>query len=188
MGLDMNAARRLYVKQWEHQSPEERYTVQITRGGEPLAGIQSDRISDVEEEVMRWWNAVHIHRWFVRNVQGGHDDCMPYHVDWPVLRRLHVACRKVTKASKLVPGEVLAGEVWNSEDQTWVERREPGKIIENPTIAIELLPASSGYFFREQDYDERYLNHVVRTQEWAERMLADYDAGVPGEIYYSSSW
>ena len=184
----MYAARRLHVKQWDHQSPEERYTVRITRGGEPLAGVKSDRISDVEEEVMYWRKANQIHGWFVRNVQDGHDDCKPYYVAEEALRRLLPTCREVMEASKLVEGSVLVGKEWNSKDRTWVECRQPGKIIEDPTVAKLLLPTTSGFFFGSEEYDEYYLNEVVRTWHWAKRMLADDEAGVPGEIYYSSSW
>ena len=80
MGLDMYAARRLYVKNWEHLKPEERYTVQIARGGKPVSGIEPERISVVEEEVMYWRKANHIHGWFVDNVQKGIDDCASYYV------------------------------------------------------------------------------------------------------------
>ena len=114
MGLDMYAARRLYVKQWEHQSPDERYTVQIAHGGKPVSGIQSDRISDVDEEVMYWRKANHIHGWFVDNVQNGEDDCKPYHVNWNRLRELHSVCAKVIEASKLVDGMVYDGTVYRN--------------------------------------------------------------------------
>ena len=71
MGLDMYAARRVYVKQWDHQSPDERYAVQIACGGRPVPGIQAGRISVIEEEVMEWRKANHIHGWFVANIQSG---------------------------------------------------------------------------------------------------------------------
>lgn len=184
----MNAARRLYVKQWDHQSPEERYTVQITRGGKPLTGVQSDRISDVEEEVMYWRKANQIHSWFVDNVQGGHDDCKSYYVGWEELRRLLSVCQKVETASSLVDGLVFQGIFWEAGMAKPEERRIQGKVIKDPTVARELLPTRDGFFFGGLEYDEYYLDDVVRTREWAERMLADYEAGVPGDIYYSSSW
>jgi hypothetical protein len=188
MGLDMHAARRLYVKQWEHESPDERYTVQVAYGGKPVAGIQSDRISAVEEDVMYWRKANHIHGWFVDNVQGGNDDCKTYYVDWDKLRELLARCKEVMKASKLVDGMVLVAMRWKPDDNAWEERREPGKVVKDPTVAKKLLPTREGFFFGCDEYDEDYLDEVVRTRDWAERMLADNDAGVPGEIHYSSSW
>jgi hypothetical protein len=184
----MYAARRLYVKQYDFLKPEERYTVQIACGGKPVTGIDQGRISVVEEEVMYWRKANHIHAWFVDNVQDGEDDCHAYYVSEEKLKELVAVCEKVLKASKLVKGMVLVCEEYDREHQRWVERREPGKVIEDGTVARELLPTRRGCFFGSQEYDEEYLNDVKATQEWAKRMLADSKAGVPGEIYYSSSW
>jgi hypothetical protein len=184
----MYAARRVYVKQWDFDEPEERYTVQIARGGKPVSGIQTDRISAVEEEVMYWRKANHIHAWFVQNVQNGQDDCKEYFVDFDQIFELLVLCKKVIKASKLVKGQVVVSRRWNSKHHTWDELREPGKVIEDTTIAEKLLPATEGVFFGSTEYDEIYLDEVIRTRDWAFCMMADHNAGVPGDIYYSSSW
>jgi hypothetical protein len=184
----MYAARRLYVQQWEHQKPEERYNVTITKGGKPIPGIQASRISTVEEEVMYWRKANHIHAWFVDNVQGGTDDQQSYHVKWDKLRELLTACEAVIKASKLVDGKVISYIVWDSDTKADVAVREPGKVIEDPRVAQTLLPTREGFFFGTCEYDEDYLNDVVRTRDWAVSMLADHEAGVPGDIYYSCWW
>lgn len=188
MGLDMYAARRLYVKQWEHQSPDERYPVQIVHGDKPVSGIQSDRISDGEEEVMYWRKANHIHGWFVDNVQGGKDDCESYHVNWNRLRELYSVCTKVIEASKLVPGMVYAGTVYDKDHPKGATQRVPGTVIEDATVAMKLLPRRAGFFFGSMEYDEDYLKDVEETRDWTLRMLEDRNNGVPGEIYYSSSW
>lgn len=188
MGLDMYAARKLFVKQWEHQSPDERYTVQVARGGKPVSGIHTDRISAIEEEVMYWRKANYIHGWFVDNVQNGTDDCKEYYVDWDKLEHLFEVCEKVIKASQLVDGMVHSYQTWDKERRTWVTHRVPGKLIEDPTVAKEFLPTTEGFFFGTYEYDEYYLNEVIRTRDWAARMLADRKAGVPGDICYSSSW
>ena len=183
----MYAHRRVYVKQWEHDKPEERYTVQIACGGKPVSGIQSDRISTVEEEVMSWRKANHIHAWFVDNVQNGQDDCKPHYVPVEALRELLDICEEVEKASKLVDGTVLHSYSYK-RNMTREEHRLPGKVIKDATVAKQLLPTRSGFFFGNTEYDEGYLNDVVETREWLYRMLADEEAGVPGEIYYSASW
>lgn len=188
MGLDMSAARRLYVKQWSYQKPEERYTVQIAYGGKPVRGIDPDRISVIEEEVMDWRKANHIHSWFVDNVQDGKDDCGTYHVPWEMLCQLHGVCGEVSHASKLVDGTVYGGTVYDKEHPNGVVQRTPGKVIEDPTVARKLLPTREGFFFGSYEYDEWYLKDVENTRNWAARMLADHKAGVPGDIYYSSSW
>src|SRR5690606_5310232 len=110
MGLDMYAARRFYTKQWDHQKPEERYTVQIALGGKPIPGIKPELISVVDEEVMYWRKANHIHGWFVDNVQNGQDDCQQYEVDEYMLFELLSVCEKVIEASELVDGMVYNGK------------------------------------------------------------------------------
>ncbi len=188
MGLDMYASRRLHVKQWEHHRPEERYKVQIEYGGKPLEGIQADRISDVEEEVMYWRKANHIHGWFVDNVQAGEDKCRPYYVHYDQIARLGEVCEKVIKASKLVKGKVWNGRRYDEDHPKGIDQWQPGKVIDNPSVAKKLLPTRSGCFFGSLQYDEQYLNDVIETRDWAKRMLTDEESGVPGDIYYSSSW
>jgi hypothetical protein len=166
MGLDMHAVRRLHVKQWNHQEPDERYLVTLTHGGKPVAGVEQDRISVVEEEVMYWRKANHIHRWFVENVQSGEDDCGDYLVSVEHLRELHNVCRRVLDSDK------------DNGDG----------IVVNPRVAHMLLPRQKGFFFGSVEYDQDYTDHVTATLTWATRMLAAYNDGVPGSIYYSSSW
>jgi hypothetical protein len=36
MGLDMYLSKKTYVKQWEHNPPEETYEVTVTKGGSLL--------------------------------------------------------------------------------------------------------------------------------------------------------
>lgn len=184
----MYAARRLHVNQVDHQSPDGRYTVEVTREGKPVAGLKSDRITVVEEEVMYWCKANHIHGWFVNNVQDGLDDCKTYYVDEEVLRVLLSTCDKVIEASKLVDGRVFAGTYWEAGMAKPEERWVPGMVIQDPTVAKELLPTQDGCFFGNREYDAGYLKEVVRTRDWAERMLADYESGESSDIYYSSSW
>lgn len=184
----MYASRRLHVKQWQHQRPEERYKVQIEYGGKPVKSIRADGISNVEEEVMCWRKANHIHAWFVDNVQDGHDDCKSYHVDWDQLSRLLDICDEVTKASKLVKGEVWNGRRYDKDHPEGIDLWQPGRVVDDPRVAKKLLPTRDGFFFGSCQYDEEYLSDVIETRDWAKRMLADYRSGVPGDIYYSSSW
>jgi len=188
MGLDMYAARKLNVKQWNFQRPDERYTVQIAYGGKPVPGIKCDRISSVDEDVMYWRKANHIHAWFVDNVQSGEDDGREYCVGDDELRELHAVCQKVIEASKLVDGTVDDGTVYDKDHPDGIVQRTPGKVIEDATVAEQLLPTRSGFFFGDTEYDECYLNGVIRTRDWAAEMLADRENGVPGDIYYSSWW
>jgi hypothetical protein len=107
MGLDMYLNKKTYVKQWDHQSPEEKYEVVVTKGGKPVDGIKASRIKYVEEEVGYWRKANQIHQWFVEKVQKGKDNCAEYSVDYEQLRDLLNACEDVlddhSKAEQLLP-------------------------------------------------------------------------------------
>jgi len=61
MGLDMYLSKKTYVKHWSHQTPEETFEVNVTKGGEPYEGIQSDRVSYVTESLMYWRKVNQIH-------------------------------------------------------------------------------------------------------------------------------
>lgn len=184
----MYASRRLHVKQWKHQEPKERYTVQVDRGGKPVKGLKADRISGIEEEVMYWRKANHIHAWFVDNVQGGFDDCRSYDVSREQLQELLRVCEEVIKASKLVEGKVWAGKAYDKDHPKGIDQWQSGRVIEDPSVASQLLPTRDGFFFGSTQYDEAYLNDVIETRDWAERMLEDHQNGVPGDITYCSSW
>lgn len=94
MGLDMYLEKRTYVRQWEHQTPEEQYNVQVTKGGEPT-NIDSKKITHIIEEAGYWRKANQIHQWFVENVQDGVDNCGEYYVGSDKLRELLELCEKV---------------------------------------------------------------------------------------------
>ena len=107
MGLDMYLTRKTYVKQWSHQTPEEKFEITITKGGKPYDGIDLTNVSNIDEEVGYWRKCNHIHRWFVDNVQNGEDDMGEYSVSKKQLEELLSACKEVlndhNKADGLLP-------------------------------------------------------------------------------------
>jgi hypothetical protein len=60
------------------------------------------------------------------------------------------------------------------------------QVIEDHSLANELLPTVQGFFFGGTDYDEWYFNDVKYTAGTLKKLLAD----VPSDFYfvYSSSW
>lgn len=185
----MYAARRFYVQSSDFTPEERRCSVVATCAGRPLQNLDSKRISVIEEDVMYWRKANHIHAWFVDNVQSGKDDCGTYFVSKDKLVELLSACQKVIEASKLVGGTVWAGTSWTLGSSAPVEHRIAGRVIEDPTVAKQLLPTRAGFFFGGTEYDESYLDEVKRTQAWVFKMLSDLKtATVRTDIRYSSSW
>ena len=150
MGLDMYLEKRTYVRQWEHQKPEEQYKVEVTKGGEPT-NIKPNKVKYIIEETGYWRKQHQIHRWFVENIQNGTDDCGEYYVSKTDLETLLELCEKV-KADN--------------------------------SLADELLPGASGFFFGGTDYDEWYFDGIDNTIEILKEALSDTTA----DYYYSSSW
>ena len=98
MGLDMYLSRKHYVKNWDPSNPT--FEVTILKNGKPL-GIDSSKITSVEEEVAYWRKANQIHAWFVENVQNGVDECQESYVSREQLRALVKACKEVVASPEL---------------------------------------------------------------------------------------
>ena len=182
MGLDMYLTKKVYVgAEYEHRKVTG--VIDIKVGDKPLA-INFSNVSYIEERAGYWRKANAIHKWFVENVQEGTDDCGNYEVSTEQLQQLLDVVSKVLEASELVEGKVINGQTGTAEG--WVDNIEDGKVIKDSSVAEELLPCSSGFFFGSTQYDEYYHGDLVATKEILEAALA----GNPGdyEFYYHSSW
>jgi hypothetical protein len=58
------------------------------------------------------------------------------------------------------------------------------KVKADNSLADELLPSASGFFFGGTEYDEWYFNGIDNTIDILKEALEDEN----GEYYYSSSW
>lgn len=116
-----------------------------------------------------WRKANQIHNWFVENVQHGNDDCGDYEVEVEQLVELRDVCEKVIAASRLVKGTVMNGYV-NGEPNY-----QEGRVIEDATVAKELLPTAEGFFFGSTEYNEWYLDDVYRTRDGIDAILANIE-------------
>lgn len=96
MGLDMYLNKKTYVKRWAHTPKESVYHVTIDR--EKGHRIKSDRVTFIEEELMYWRKANHIHKYFVDTVGRGEDNCQEMYVDTETITDLINTLKKVVKA------------------------------------------------------------------------------------------
>lgn len=137
------------------------------------------------EQAAYWRKANQIHNWFVENVQDGKDDCDCYEVTKEQLEELLEICMKVKLASKLVKGKVNNG--YTFKDGVEIPNTEDGEYIEDPTIAMKLLPSQSGFFFGSTDYDQWYMGDIDYTIEKILEILrtTDFDKEI---VFYRSSW
>jgi hypothetical protein len=123
----------------------------------------------IMQQVADWRKANQIHNWFVENVQDGIDDCN-YHreVTEDDLMELMSICQRVLRNSELV-------------SDVNCER------IKDSSVAEELLPTTSGFFFGDTGYTEYYLEDLKDTVDIIQKVLdtTDFDSEM---IYYVSSW
>lgn len=181
MGLDMFLTKRIYVgAQFKHRNVTG--NINITAYGKPIP-INFDKVSYIVEDVAYWRKANAIHNWFVENVQDGVDDCREYYVSHKKLRELLDTCKTVLNSSKLVPCKIKIGYRIDKEGNKIYEYQD-GLIIEDSSVAVELLPTTNGFFFGSTDYDEYYLDDIKYTIDVLEEALKDENA----EFYYCSSW
>ena len=140
----------------------------------------------IKEEVGYWRKANQIHNWFVENIQDGVDDCC-YHreVRKEDLEDLLDVCKTVLKSCEMADGEVCNDYTY--EDGKRIPIMEDGKYVKDPSVAEELLPTSSGFFFGSYDYDEYYVEDIKNTIEIITKVLetTDFETQM---IYYVSSW
>jgi hypothetical protein len=127
-----------------------------------MAGLRHNEIphsnfGTISLEVMYWRKVNAVHNWFVNNVQDGEDDCKQYYVNRDKLVELMETCKRVV----------------NNKDDL--------------SIAEELLPTGSGFFFGGTDYEEYYFEGLLDTIEAIERILKN-PAFDGMDFYYQSSW
>lgn len=140
----------------------------------------------IKEEIGYWRKANQIHNWFVEHVQDGEDDCK-YHkeVTKEVLEKLLAICQQVLDSCEMVEGQVCTGYTFKNEKMIPIIRS--GKCIKDPSVAMELLPTTSGFFFGGTDYDEWYVEDIKNTIEICKNALETTDFETQ-QISYRSSW
>lgn len=139
------------------------------------------------ERVAYWRKANAIHDWFASHCapDGELENCEDYLVTKEQLIELRDTCEKVLKASKLVVGQVVDGEVYNYETQRFEPCYEIGKTIEDPSLAQELLPTKEGFYFGPMQYDEYYVNSLKNTIKQINDILADVDFDEYAVVYHA---
>jgi len=184
MGLDMYFYKKHYVKNWDHNPPEDKVEISVKKGGEKHPDINPDKVTYIQEEVGYWRKANHIHQWFVDNVQKGVDECQESYVDIEKMKELLQTCLAIRENCKLKKGKVSHGYTYGKDGEQ-IHNMKDGMVMENPEFAEELLPTQSGFFFGGTEYDEYYMQDIENTIKILEPELKlEHRA----EYYYRSSW
>lgn len=146
MGLDMYLNASKYF--WHDEEPT------ITVNGKPF------KAKEIRCEAAYWRKANAIHGWFVRNVQGGEDECKPHDVSREQLIELRDLCASILKAR-------------GNQRETLINKK---------------LPPTSGFFFGNTTDREYYLADLKDTVAKLDAALKEYSEEDGWEFEYRSSW
>jgi hypothetical protein len=111
MGLDMYLSAKRYISKHFNEGDADRAEAiqKLFPELEGMAGKFGDNspVKEVSIDAGYWRKANAIHDWFVKNVQGGEDECRPHYVDRDHLLALRELCEQVledkTKSAELLP-------------------------------------------------------------------------------------
>ena len=112
MGLDQYLSVSKYVSNCSHRSDREKreYNTVLKAMGIVKKDMNEHAVGgSVELTVAYWRKANQIHKWFVKNVQDGEDDCEKYSVDWEQLVALKAICKEVLENPELAESELPTG-------------------------------------------------------------------------------
>jgi hypothetical protein len=139
-----------------------------------------------KEEVVYWRKANAIHAWFERNCgEGELENCEERYVSKDDLLKLKDDCQKVLKSSKLVYKEVPVKE-YDSDKKEYVEVMRTRKVLDDTSLAEELLPTEAGFFFGSTLYDEDYVENLEYTVEQITEILKD--PSIDGYSFSYHAW
>jgi len=142
-----------------------------------------------KEEVAYWRKANAIHAWFERHLaedEDGLENCRSYYVSKELLEQLKHDCETVLKASKLVYKDVSVKR-YNYDTRNYETAIEKLYVIDDISVAEELLPTQSGFFFGSTFYDEGYIDDLKNTIDQIDKILETTDFDEEG-IEYCAWW
>lgn len=140
----------------------------------------------IMEQVGYWKKSNQIHRWFIENVQDGDDDCKYHHeCTKEILEDLLDTCKTVLNSCVTTYGKVHNGDKGTPNGLEPIY--EDGQVVIDSSVAEELLPSCSGFFFGGTDYDQYYIADIVETIKILEEVLKTTDF-TKEMVFYRSSW
>lgn len=134
---------------------------------------------NVQIEVAYWRKANAVHAWFVRETQGGVDECRESDVPREKLAELKGIVDQLLATVDL--GEPVTSESIFGEYQEY-----PDATIDTD-LAGELLPPQSGFFFGSTDLDYWYIQDLQHTQKAIDAILTN-PALNDADFTYRASW
>jgi hypothetical protein len=165
MGLDSYLYKKTYVQNWEHDSPEKRYSVDVKQGGFN-SKIKPERISYIIEQVGYWRKFNALHGYIVDTFASGEDNCQQIYLDNYSL----IQILDTLKQAK----DILDSDASDEEKSDKLS---------------DVFPTAEGFFFGSTDYEDYYAECVDN----AILLLSDLidecdDDNYSYSFYYQASW
>ena len=139
------------------------------------------------EEVAYWRKANAILKYIEDHVANGElENCKEYRMSKEDLIGLRDTCLRVLASAKLEYKEIEMEE-YDFNTQSYVKRARFHKVLEDSSLAEELLPTQSGFFFGSTLYDESYVLDLKNTVEQINTILetTDFDEQ---ELVFHAWW
>lgn len=114
------------------------------------------------------------------------ENCENYDVSKDDLIKLMKDCQTVLKSSKLVEKEVPVRQ-YDFDKKDYVEIKKTMKVLDDPSVAEELLPTQSGFFFGSTIYSEGYVEDLEYTVKQITEILENTDFD-EWDIVYHAWW
>lgn len=184
MGLDMYLRAQKYVSGYSFSEQAGEYTSLVEQFGVGEYVDPDTPSAYVEFTVAYWRKANQVHNWFVRECQGGRDECQETDVSREQLKKLRELCLRVL-ALPTKDEPVQYGHIGPGGTLTEVKEKRKGLTAAAKREAAQLLPTASGFFFGDTEYGPWYREDVELTVKQLDRALA-----MPEDWYfvYQSSW
>jgi len=136
MGLDMYLKAKVFTSGYDFVPAEEKetYNAIVNAVGAEQISDKDSPLAEVAITAGYWRKANAIHGWFVRNVQGGKDECVEHFVPREELIALQQACQKVLADPRLAMDILppMSGFFFGSyelSDYYWEQIRETEALI-----------------------------------------------------------
>ena len=168
MGLDMYLNRKVYVRNWNHMDDKKKVTVRYMGKGEDTYRVHpifKGRKPEISEVVEE------VMYW--RKANAIHQ--------WFV--------------NNIQNGHDDCGSYYVELDDLKRLLDEVNQVLADPSVAPDILPTTSGFFFGSTEYGDWYMEDMKNTQKALKRILKEHEKAVAEgmPIYdvsyeYSSSW
>ena len=140
-----------------------------------------------KEEIAYWRKANAVHAWFDNYcANGAMQDCEMIPVNKRDLYKLKNDCKIVLDNSNLA-FKTIQVEEYDSDKGKYVKVSKTAKVIDDPSVASELIPTQSGFFFGSTLYDGDYLEKLRYTIKQITNVLESVDFD-KYDVYYLASW